>query len=81
MEIETKAIIGICVGIVAWVTKHITNSKKHPCKSDIVFKDVCEAKQDCLENELKNINNRVGELKDDMKNGFDRVENLIRNGG
>ena len=67
------------LGFIGWVTKHITNSQKHPCKKDIVFKDVCDAKQDCIESEIKNINNRLDDIKADMKDGFGRVERLIKN--
>jgi len=37
--------------------KHISNSKKHPCKNDIVFRDVCESEKagirDCIEREIE----------------------------
>ncbi len=80
MDVKLMALIATPIlGFIAWVTKHITNSKKHPCKSDIVFKDVCEAKQDCIESEIKNVNKRLDELKTDMKEGFDGVKELIRN--
>lgn len=81
MDVKLIALIVMPIlGFIGWVTKHMTNSKKHPCKSDIVFKDVCEAKQDCIESEIKNINNRLDDIKVDMKDGFGRVERLIKNG-
>lgn len=81
MDIKIIAIIAAPIlGFAGWVTKHITNSKKHPCKSDIVFKDVCETKQDCIEGEIKNLSNRVDDMKKDMNRGFDRLEAAIRNG-
>ena len=81
MDIKIIAIIATPIlGFAGWVTKHITNSKKHPCKADIVFKDVCETKQDCIEGEIKNLSNRVDDMKNDMNRGFDRLEAAIRNG-
>ncbi|KKN73162.1 hypothetical protein LCGC14_0403350 [marine sediment metagenome] len=81
MEVKLIALIVTPIlGFIGWVTKHITNSQKHPCKKDIVFKDVCEAKQDCIESEIKNMNIRLDDIKADMKDGFERVERLIKNG-
>ena len=80
MEVKLIALIVTPIlGFIGWVTKHITNSQKHPCKKDIVFKDVCEAKQDCIESEIKNMNIRLDDIKADMKDGFGRVERLIKN--
>ena len=70
--------------LVGWIGKHITNSKKHPCKTDVVYKDVCEQKhkgfEDCVESELKNLNCRVTELKTDMKAGLVEIKQMIKNG-
>ncbi len=80
MDIKIIALITApTLAFVGWVTKHITSSQKHPCKKDIVFKEVCDAKQDCIESEIKNVNNRLDELKTDMKEGFRRLESVIKN--
>lgn len=78
MDVKIVALITVpMLSFIAWVTKHMTNSQKHPCKKDIVFKDVCEVKQDCIENEIKNVNNRLAELKTDMKEGFQEIKVLV----
>ena len=72
--------IAAMIGLFGWLAKHISNTKKHPCKDDVVFKDVCDAKQNGLENEIKNLSNRVTDLRIDMKDGFCELKTLIKNG-
>ena len=71
--------------VIGWIAKHITNSKKHPCKTDIVFKEVCESErrriEDCVEGELKNLSARVTELRDDTKAGLTKIEQMIIKNG
>ena len=75
------AVFGAIGGCYLFVFKHILKRDKHPCSSKLVYKDVCEKTQDCLEGEIKNVNKRLDELKGDLSKRFDRVEQLIINGG
>ncbi|MHC4638446.1 MAG: hypothetical protein ACYTBV_13255 [Planctomycetota bacterium] len=34
-------LVGAVLGLFGWLAKHISNIKKHSCKDDIVFQDVC----------------------------------------
>lgn len=80
MDIKIMALVSVPIlGFVGWVTRHITNSQKHPCKKDVVFKEVCEARQDCIETEIKNVNTRLDDIKSDVKDGFRRLERVIKN--
>ncbi len=85
------AIGSVILGVYIWVGKHISNSKKHPCKDDIVFEDVCtergKANKEAHEYLKEGITAAIArsdeqhkELKNDMKAGFDRLETLIKNG-
>ena len=80
----------------AFVFRHIGAKKKHACSDDIVFKDVCDEKtkrlDDCIEAVVKRSDERCAEhkqitetrhleLKQDMKDGFARVEKLIIKNG
>jgi len=84
MLMVVLGVFAAIIGCYLWMAKHITNSKKHPCKEDIVYRDVCEAErgriEDCVESELKNVNRRLDEQRSDMKDGFSRLESLIKNG-
>lgn len=67
MIIDAQAIITGCtvvgiVGAIGAVAKHISNDEKHPNKKDIVFKEVCEAKEDCVESEIKNVSVRLDSM-------------------
>lgn len=75
------------LGLIGWVAKHITNSQKHPCKKDIVYKEVCAEKhkgfEDCVEREIKNLTKNFDDFKGDTHRHFKEVKDLIRqrNGG
>ena len=90
-EIVSAAVaIGTAIfGVYVWVGKHISNSKKHPCKDDMVFKEVCEERgkandqahehlKEGIENAIKRSDEQHNELKVDMKAGFTKIEMLIR---
>lgn len=79
-------------GIYVWVGKHTSNNKKHPCKDDIVFKDVCEERQktnmqahehlrEGIEKAIARSDEQHKELKTDVKSGFDSVLELIKKNG
>ncbi len=83
-----RAIIGALVGIYGWFLKHISTSKKHPCKDDItekfdkvVFQDVCDERskgiRDCIENEIVSSKERYETLTETMKGGFDRMDKRL----
>jgi len=84
---DTVLVIGVgitvCLALAGWLARHITNNNKHPCKSDIVVKDVCEIKhkglEDCIENQLKSHTQRLDELRLDMKEAFTEIKVLIKN--
>jgi len=65
-------ICGLTV-IYGWLFKHASNSKKHPCKDDIVFREVCQANRDCIETKLDGLEKLT-------KQGFENIENLIKKG-
>jgi len=82
MTIETTAIITTCfaagiIGAIACVIKHICNGKKHPDIDKIVFKDVCQAKEDCVESEIKGLKDNVEKLEKTVSSGFSEMRNLI----
>lgn len=78
-------IIAALVGLFGWLLKHLSNSDKHPCKRDIVYKDVCKSERkrldDCIEGAIKRSDERHAELKADMKAEFAEVKDLIRANG
>jgi len=82
-------IIGIVTaalaGVYGWLIKHMSNNTRHPSKENIVFKDVCESERrridDCIESAEKRTEQRFIEVKQDMKDGFGRLESLIKNHG
>lgn len=59
------------VGIYGWFLKHMANSKKHPSKDAVVYKDVCQANRDCIEVKLDG-------MKELMEQRFDNLEELVR---
>lgn len=89
------AAIGIgtsIIGVYVWVARHIANSKKHPCKDDIVFGNVCDARgkaneqaheylQKGIEAAIAKSDEQHVELKRDVKDGFTELKTLIRNNG
>ncbi len=85
------AIWGAIFVVYRWVSKHISNSQKHPCKDDIVFEDVCTERgkaNDQAHDHLKESivaaitksDEQHQELKVDMKEGFAEIKTLIKNG-
>ena len=78
-------IFGSIIGVYVFVFKHLANAKKHPCKDDIVFRDVCDERskrlEDCIEGAVKAAEGKYSELKKDMKSEFKEVKELIRNNG
>jgi len=61
-------IFGAIIGVIYWVSRRF------------ITKDVCDAKQDCVEAEIKNVHFRLTEIKNDMKTGFDEVKDAIKEG-
>lgn len=78
-----RVLIGAIVGIYGWFLKHISASRRHPCADNIVFQDVCDAEkkrlEDCIEGEVKRSEQRHTELRQDMKDGFAEIKELIKN--
>ena len=78
-------IFGAIIGVYVWVARHITARKKHPCADNVVYRDVCESERrridDCIEGAERRTEQRFKEVKDDMRNGFNEVKELIKNGG
>lgn len=76
-EMDNKVIIAIfapILGIFGWLLKHMSNPKKHPCSDDIVYKEVCEAKRDCIEA-------KIDGLQKVIETRFDSLEDLLKKGG
>lgn len=67
-------LIALIAGVYGWLLKHLSNSKKHPCGDNLVYKDVCEANRDCIEA-------KIDGLQKVIETRFDGLENLIKNGG
>lgn len=81
-------VFGAIIGVYVWVAKHISNSKKHPCKDDIVFEDVCEERgkrneaehnrlDDCIEAAIERSNEQHAELKEDIKSIDKKLDRLL----
>lgn len=79
------------IGVVKWVSAHTGNIDRHPSRKDIVFNDVCVERgksnklehkrlEDCIEGAIERSNEQHAELKQDMNRGFDKIEDLIKNG-
>lgn len=76
-EMDNKtllAVFGLFVGVYGWLLKHLSNSKKHPCNDNLVYKDVCEANRDCIETKIDGLQKLVEQR-------FDNLEDLIKNNG
>ena len=71
------------IALFGWIARHISNTKKHPCKDDIVFQDVCDERskrlEDCIENEVEVSKERYETLTKKVDDGFKEVKALIRN--
>jgi hypothetical protein len=68
-------IVGCYIAIIAlqrWVSAR---------SKDIVFRDLCDERskriEDCVEGEIKNLSDRLKELRETTEKGFTRVEALI----
>lgn len=75
-------IIGVYVWVAKhqiWVSKHLSDSNKHPSKSDIVFKDVCKKTQDCLEEQVSNLNEKLSDFKEDTKERLGNMDVKLDN--
>lgn len=88
MDNDTKiitAIIAALVGIYGWLLKHLSNTTKHPCKEDIVFRNVCDEKvkrlDDCIETQAKLSAERYETLTKKVDDGFDDLKRLVRANG
>ena len=83
-EIITYVLGAIIVGTIFSITRHIINTDKHPCKKDIVYKDVCDTKHkgldDCIEGKINSLDQKFEIMREDMKEGFRDVKQLIKNG-
>lgn len=89
--IGMAAIIGCYVAIIAlyvWVFKtieglkdkmndHHQNAKMHQSSDDLVFKEVCEQKVARFMDTVKGVKEDIGEMKKDMKSGFENIVRLI----
>ncbi len=80
------------VALFGWLAKHISNTRKHPCKDDIVFGDVCVERgkaneqahlhlKEGIENAIAHSDEQHTELKADMKSGFGEIKTLIIQNG
>lgn len=78
------------VALFTWIGKHTSNSSKHPCSSNLVFKDVCEERGKANTQEHKHLSKGIEhaiarsneqhlELKNSMKDGFTEIKTLIQN--
>ena len=70
-------IAGGIIALFAFTLKHSINGDRHPKKSDVVYKDVCDAQQRHIAETTTGILDRIRELKEDNTKRFDRLENLI----
>lgn len=68
------AIFGAISGVFGWLLKHLSNSKKHPCSDSLVYKDVCKANRDCIEE-------KIDGLQKVIETRFDNLEELVKNKG
>ena len=77
------------IGVYKWVSRHMSEKKKHPCSDDLVYEDVCEERgrtnrqahehlKEGIEAAITRSDEQHVELKNDMKAGFTRIETLIQ---
>lgn len=67
MNFDTTTILTTCAAGVILASirvfwKHISNTNRHPPADKIVFTDVCRKTVDCIEVELKNLNEKVDKV-------------------
>jgi len=55
------------VGLYGFVLKHLSNTDRHTDKKDIVYKDVCKAErnrlEDCIEGTMNLLNERTASIE------------------
>lgn len=72
-----------------WLLKHCSDNNKHPNKNKVVYKDVCATEHKRVadnfaalkhsdEQHQQETMRRYDDLKTDMKEGFKRIENLVK---
>ena len=75
------ALTGVVITMICGFIKHTSNTKKHPCKDDIVFRDVCEQRSgrldDCIESEVKLANERYGILTKSLDRLTEKIDKLM----
>jgi len=77
--IESIPVIGGLMALFGFTLKHAVNSDRHPKKSDVVFKDVCDAERRAITDAFMSMAQRIDDLKESNKDRFDRLEKLINN--
>ena len=76
------------VGVLIFLIRHTANSKKHPCKDDIVFDDVCKERgkrneaehkrlDDCIEAAIIRSNEQHIELKQNITKMDAKLDRLL----
>lgn len=88
MNVFEPIFIGVTIvvigGIIVAIAKHITCSDNHPKKEDIVFRTECDKThkglEDCIEGKIKRLDEKFDNFREDVKDNFDEVKELIRNG-
>ena len=78
----------------AWglISKHLINSEKHPCKDDLVFRDVChergkandqahEVLSSRIQATMKRSDEKHVDLKEYCRSEFSEIKTLIRQNG
>ncbi|MCK5610275.1 hypothetical protein KAR91_50850 [Candidatus Pacearchaeota archaeon] len=85
VETDTKVLFGILaliVGIWGWFLKHVSCGNRHPDKSDLMYKDVCDERthrlEGLIESHAERSAERHTELKDDVRTGFSEMKELIK---
>lgn len=80
-EILTGAAIVLVTGAIGTVAKHIYNRSKHPCQDELdkkiekkVDTEVCKARENCVESEIKAVNNRLVDMQISIIARFDTME-------
>jgi hypothetical protein len=75
--IITGVAIFVIGGIIATLSRHITNDDKHPSKKDIVFRNVCEVIHKGESTQMKDINDKLDDHKRDYIREFAEIKDLI----
>lgn len=78
------ALTALIAGVYGWLIKHLSNSKKHPCADNLVYRDTCEQTvkrlEDCIEGQVKLETMRYEALTKRVDEGFADLKELIKNG-